>query len=287
MTPRWRSGVARIVIAFVLLLGAGNAAAEEDAEPATSEAASSPWEFDAMLYGWIPGTYGSLNVDGHRVAIDSTPYDVLKLVESGDALAAAGYFSLTYDRFTVFTDTFGGYGKVDVTEEIPTQLCTLQVRARDTLKFVIGDVGFAYRLGQWSLPHRQHPLTLGVYAGARYMYFSNDLEATAGVVGAAQKSANVFESFAWADPLIGVRWSVPVLDWASLEFRGDIGGFGASSDLIWGISSNFRLWLPWSPYSTKPFVAVGYRVTAFDRSNTDANIDLQMRGAVVGLGFLY
>src|SRR5262249_10668844 len=152
---------------------------------------------------------------------------------------------------------FGGYEELRVNEEIPTQLCKLSVRAKDKTKFVFGDVGFGFRIGRWTLPHRSRPLTLGVYTGARYAWLSSELGATGGVVGAAQRSANVSESIAWADPLIGVRWSVPLLDWASLDFRGDIGGFGASSDLVWGIVSMARVWLPWQPFETSPYAAVG------------------------------
>jgi len=32
-----------------------------------------------------------------------------------------------------------------------------------------------------------------------------------------------------------VRWSLPLHDLFSVSFRGDTGGFGASSDLIWGL----------------------------------------------------
>jgi hypothetical protein len=278
---------ARIAIVLLVLCGVGIAGAEADETPPTSDTAPSPWELDVMPYGWIPGTYGSLDVAGHTVKVDATPSDVLNLLFDGNAFAAAGYFELAYDRFSVFADTFGGYEEVRVNEEIPTQLCKLSVRAKDKMKFVIGDVGFGYRLGQWTLPHRSRPLTLGVYTGARYMWLSSELDATGGVVGAARRSANVFESIAWADPLIGVRWSVPLLDWASLDFRGDIGGFGASSDLIWGIVGMTRVSLPWEPFSTRPYVAAGYRVVAFDRSKSVDNVDLQFRGPIIGLGFTY
>lgn len=288
VTRRPGRGVVRIAIVALVLFWASVVGAGAPDETVGPDAAPSPWEFDVLPYAWAPGTYGSLNVSGHRVDVDVTPSDVLNLLFDGNAFAAAGYFGLAYDRFSVFADTFGGYAEVRVNEEIPTQLCKLSVRAKDKMKFVIGDVGFGYRLGQWTLPHRSRPLTLGVYVGARYMWLSSELDATGGVVGAAQRSANVFESVAWADPLIGVRWSAPLLDWLSLDFRGDIGGFGASSDLTWGLSSTMRAWLPWEPFSARPYVAAGYRVVAFDRSNNnDDNANLQFRGPVLGLGFTF
>ena len=83
--------------------------------------------------------------------------------------------------------------------------------------------------------HIAFPFQAGVPGAGIYM---------AGVSGGVHWSASAFQSWGWADPLIGFRWEVPVLDRLSLAFRGDIGGFGASSDLIWGIDSEVRYWLP-------------------------------------------
>lgn len=244
-------------------------------------------EFEALPYGWLPGMSGSVTVKGRTASFSLSPIDIWQVVEDGNAFAASGYFALSYDRFEVFSDTFGGYGEVPIDEHIPTRFCTLAVRGRDKAKFVIGDVGFAYRLGRWTLPDRKRPLTLGVYVGSRYMYFTNQLNATGSVVGGVEKSANVFETFAWADPLIGIRFSAPLLDWLSLDFRGDIGGFGASSDLIWGISTTTKVWLPWEPFSLHPYLALGYRAINFDRSNGVGSINLDMNGPTAGAGFVF
>jgi hypothetical protein len=241
---------------------------------------------DVLPYAWVPGTYGSATIKGNTTKIDVTPSDVLNLLFDGNAFAAAGYLSLDYDRFFLFADGFGGYAEVRVNETIPTQLCNLNIRAKSKMKFVIADLGIGYRLGQWTLPDRKRPLTLGVYLGTRYMWFLSKLDATAGVVHGAQRSANVEDDFAWADPMIGVRWSAPLFDWVSLDFRGDIGGFGASSNLVWGLVGDFRVAIPWTPVeSVHPYAALGYRAVAFDRSNTAGNIDLQFRGPLLGLGF--
>jgi len=248
----------------------------------------SKWEFEVEPYAWVTGNYGSVTVKGRTAHITVTPIDLYQLMEDGNAFGAAGYFSVSYDRFSVFADSIGGYAEESVTETIPTKFCTLSFRAKDKVTFAMADFALGYRLGEWSLPYRRRPFTLGVYAGTRYMYFGNQLNATGGVVQGKQGSANVFESFAWADPLIGVRWSLPLLDFLSLNFRGDIGGFGASSDLIWGLLGTVRLWVPWTPVkSLHPFADLGYRATAFDRSNSLGNINLQFRGPLAGGGFVF
>ncbi|TMA48710.1 MAG: hypothetical protein E6J81_04905 [Deltaproteobacteria bacterium] len=134
--------------------------------------------------------------------------------------------SARYDRWSVFADAVGGYAEEGVNERISTQLCTLSVAATGKLRFAMSDFSLGYQLGRWSLAGRWRPFSLGVYAGTRYMYFNVKLSARAGVVGAAQRAASASDSWAWADPLIGARWEVSVLDRLSLDFRGDIGGFG-------------------------------------------------------------
>jgi len=263
------------------LLATGTTGWAADDEP-------SKLEVDVLPYMWVTGTYGSATIKGNTTKIDVAPSELLSLLFDGNAFGAAGYLSLDYDRFFVFGDSMGGYAEARVNETIPTQLCNLTIRAKSKMKFVMADFGLGYRLGRWTLPDRKRPLTLGVYLGARYMWFLSELDATAGVVNGAQRSANVEEDFAWADPLIGIRWSAPLLDWVSLDFRGDIGGFGASSDLVWGLVGTFRVSIPWTPIeSVHPYLALGYRVVTFDRSASAGNIDLMYRGPLLGLGFVF
>ena len=97
--------------------------------------------------------------------------------------------------------------------------------------------------------------------------FYTKLSASAAVAGELGRNATVSDTFEWADPIIGVRWEVPVLDRVSAEFRGDVGGFGASSDLIWGLVAGVRY---------------------FDRSfDSGGGISMQFRGPYSGLGLLY
>jgi hypothetical protein len=258
-----------------------------DTATIAAKEAPSKWEFQAEPYGWIAGNYGSATVKGNTVQIKVTPGDVLNLLLDGDAFAASGYFSLAYDRYSVFIDSTGGYAEVSANETIPTQLCSLTIKVKDEIRFVINDFAVGYRLGRWSLPKRRRPLTLGVYAGTRYMHFGNETSVSVGVVQGVQKAAEVTETFNWADPMIGIRWSLPMLDSTTLDFRGDIGGFGASSDLIWGLVGAVRYWLRWTPYSLRPYLSAGYRVVVFDRSSSGDQIDLQIRGPTAGMGFTF
>lgn len=272
----------------IALCAAGWSSAGAAGDPDRADREAPRLRFEALPYAWVPGMHGSIAVKNTTVRVDVGPVDLLEMVFDGDALAAGGYFALAYDRFDVFVDSFGGYVETGVSQTIPTQFCcTLTIRAKSEMKFALTDVGLGYELLRLPLPERARPVTLGVWAGARTAYLTSELDARAGVVGGIQRAANVSESLDWADPLIGVRWSVPVLEDVALDFRGDIGGFGASSDLTWGLVGDVRWWAPWTPFDLSPYVVLGYRVIAFDRSPDGRVVDLQMRGPLLGVGVVF
>jgi hypothetical protein len=271
--------------AWTVGLGLMLLAASASAVPAEE---SPKWEFEFLPYVWIPGQFGTLDVKGRTAPIDVSVRDGLELATSGNAFLAAGYLSASYDRWSAFVDAFGGYAEVATTQKIPTRFCTLCIAARADLRPVFVDFAVGYRLGQWALPKRRRPVTLGVYAGTRVMHFGAHLTGSASAVGGPLHAADVSTSFNWADPLIGFRCEVPLLDRVSFEFRGDIGGFGASSQFIWGLLGGVRYWMPWTPWSTQPWLGAGYRGIGFDRDFGAGNsLDLEFRGPYAGLGILF
>src|SRR5262249_23212788 len=163
-------------------------------------------------YAWIFGVFGTVTVKGRTIDIASDVGDTWDLLTGGNAFAGSGYFSLGYGRWSAFVDSSGGYAEESVHEQVPTQFCTLSLQARTKLKYVFADAAFGYEVGEWSLSGRTRPVTLGVYAGMRYTWLWNKLSPTVGVVHGKQQSGTVTEAFDWADPMIGVRWSVPVFD---------------------------------------------------------------------------
>ena len=237
-----------------------------------------------------PGTFGSIQVKGRTADIDATLYDVLNLLFSGDAFTFGGYFAARYDRWNAFVDAYGGFENLGVKERIPTRhcTCTLQVAATADIRPVILDVAVGYQLGEWSLPERQRPISLGVYVGTRYTYIGTTLNVSGGPLNGTGRARQVSSSLNAANPLIGVRWEVPVLDQLSLDFRGDIGGLPASSRLIWGLVGDVRYWLSWEPFGSQTWLEAGYRVVAVEQDFGGGNAyDLQLRGPLVALGFTF
>jgi hypothetical protein len=78
---------------------------------------------------------------------------------------------------------------------------------------------------------------LDVYGGLRYW----DLESKVSLVGGGPLgqavTAKVSES--WVDPVVGLRYVVPLSERWRLVTRGDIGGFGLGSDFSWHVTAFF------------------------------------------------
>jgi hypothetical protein len=241
-------------------------------------------------YAWIPGSFGSVDVRGRTAHVSVTPLDLLETVFDGDAIGAAGYASVRWRRFHVFVDAYGGVAKTDQRVTVPTPRCALDLDAKVDMNQVFVDVGVGGDLGRWTLAGRRRPLTLGVYAGMRYVHLGTEIRASTEVRQLGLESrTNATVTFDWADPLIGVRFEVPLHDRLSLDFRGDIGGFGASSDLIWGLVGDLRYWMAWNPKGIRPWIGLGYRAAAFERSAGGGSdeVDLQFRGPVSALGIVF
>lgn len=72
-----------------------------------------------------------------------------------------------------------------------------------------------------------------LFAGMRW--WDNDIDVDVNtVILPGSASINIDQN--WVDPVIGVRWFNPLSDKWTLLLRGDVGGFGASSDSTWKIS---------------------------------------------------
>ena len=297
-----RSGRARlgwlVVVPVLLTLAQRNpCGAAERANDDTRDAKR--WELEVLPYVWIPGNTGTVEVRGRTARVDVSVKDSLDLATGGNAFTGSGYFELRRDRLFTYLDGFGGY--IDEHATVMRQLQSLRpltivgVDARVKLKPAFIDVGAGYRVGEWSLPNRKRPLTLGLFAGARYYYFYSRVRAAANVnvtlprqSAAVHRAVDTSKSFDWADPVIGLRWDLPLLDCLTLEFRGDIGGFTAGSDLAWNLVSGLRYWPSTTIFSAHPWIGAGYRALGYDYvATSDSEVDLQFRGPYAGLGLRF
>jgi hypothetical protein len=293
-----------VLLAFVLACCAtASRAAEHDTSGGTDEnTLLDGWQFDVEPYLWIPAVKGTVSADGRTAGVDVGFDEIFDLIGDGfSLLAGMAHFEARHARVAVFLD-FAGI-KLDTDDSAQLEqiespdypgLSTTRIKTKVHLKQdqIFLEFGAAYRLLELAMPQRARPFTLEALAGGRYMYYWTSVSAEAstkivGLPGGSQgvrQAASGHQTLDWVDPFIGGRFTVPLTDDIGFSFRGDIGGFGAGSDLAWSLVSNFMYDLPWHPYDARTWFAVGYKVLAYKYDTGNANIDLQYRGPAVGLG---
>jgi hypothetical protein len=138
----------------------------------------------------------------------------------------------------------------------------------------------------WPRRDGERPITVDVLTGGRFMYFyeSLSLRGTRGGVDRFVESTST-----WVDPFVGGRFSVPLVGALDVVFRGDIGGFGAGSQLAWNLIGGLQYALPWRPAGARTSVVAIYKALDFDyesgAQSDRVELELDLRGPAVGLAF--
>jgi opacity protein-like surface antigen len=242
------------------------------AGPATSESAlittppaSSPWEFRITPYAWLTAIDGSTGPTGFVSDIDAGFDDIFDVLE----MAAALQFEARYGRWGFMADAF--YAELGNSGTLPGPLKTNI------------DLDFEQFLGEASVFYRvsEAPRSfVDLYAGIRYNSISLDLEATSnGPI--LQRGDQRSGDKNWTDPIVGLRGQWNINDKWYLAGKGDIGGFGVSSDFTWNLQATVG-------YNFTECVSaeIGYRY--FDTDYDDGfTYDIAQAGLLLGLSFRF
>jgi hypothetical protein len=78
---------------------------------------------------------------------------------------------------------------------------------------------------------------LDVYGGLRYWDIDSKVSLTGG--GPLGQAVSAKDSESWVDPVVGLRFALPLSERWQLVTRGDIGGFGVGSDFSWHVTAFF------------------------------------------------
>ena len=223
-------------------------------------AASSAWEFRVEAYGWLTGLNGDIEIANIPVAVDESFSDLLDYLDVAAALqfeARNGRWGIVADGFYVELSNSGDLGDVRYSSaEFKSQQFLGELYG--TFRIAEGASGFC-----------------DVYAGLRYNYFSADLSAN-GV--SPTPDFDVSKSRNWTDPLIGLRGQWNITEKFFFAAKGDVGGFGVSSDLAWTLQGTFG-------YQFTPNVSseIGYRYLHTDYTDGGFKYDVAQAGLITGL----
>ena len=236
------------------------------AQMGSPAATNDGWTVTLVPYLWLAGITGTITTP---LGSSSGSANFGNVLSNLTAIPIMGAAEVRKDRFGLMADfiylsvksdvsTPGplfGDGKAKVTSAIGTALGTYRVV--DTPKQVL-DVG----------------------AGVRVYGLSTDLSVTPGIL---QQAASRSFSTSWADPLLAARYQARLGGGFGANFYGDVGGFGAGSEITWQLMGSLSY-----AVSDSIDIGLGYRHLAIDYKPTKrTELDLGISGPFLSARFRF
>lgn len=295
------AGVMSAALAGSGAWGADLSIPSPSAEPPVTS--SSGWTFQFTTYGWVPWLTGDATIAGREFGVDVGPSTIFKNLDYSQIPAWMSYFEARNGRLSLFNDIV--YSKLEGAGNFVKPIrrgpisATVDGNVQADYEQATVEAGAAYEV--WSSGSRGSPgsAALDALAGVRYWHqdasVSADLAATLtisgplGLAGLTVSGDRVFAksgSVDWVDPIVGARLRYQVAPSQELMLRGDIGGFGAGSDLSWQLIGTYG----WQMCTVGGLVLdgyVGYRALSVDYEQgsgvKEYRYDVLQHGPVFGL----
>ena len=249
-------GAMRFFYRWPLALWLAAAATANAQAPGTENPASAgtqKWAFSITPYLWAAGLDGDTGADGVGAEID-TGYRFFSLDNLDFALALG--VEAQKGRWTALLDAM----HVDFSDA--SESSPIAVDAQVSGGFV--ETSAAYRAGRVA--------GLELVVGARYVELESAVRLTPGPSAEADEG--------WLDPLVGARFTHAFNDRWSVTLRGDVGGFGVSSELVTNVAAVFGCRL--TDAATLRF---GYRFLQMDYDDDGFVLDAIAQGYAFGVTF--
>lgn len=241
-----------------------------DATAADTHAVTPPdtnndWSVDVVPYLWVVSYGGTFGLPGLPAGVQRTrtpSSDPLSTRVSGAALLTA---HVRYRDLGLFLDGAWLQLKTDG-DYPPVAYSGTEIKT---------DIAYGTLALSYQLPEVGH-LKTDLLAGTRIWGVKNQIELAPGTLPGFTTS----ESRSWVDPIVGARLRYDLTKHWFGTVLGDVGGFGAGSDLTWsvfgGVGYSFTHWFS---------ATVGYRYMHLDYKNARSKMDANLQGFLLGLGF--
>lgn len=245
---------------LVALAGTASPAASVD-ESAAKE--NSPWRFRLAPYGWLTSTSGTIGAGPLSADAGLSSSSILSHLQFGAMLDA----EIAYDRWSFENDLI--YARFTSSKDTPGNNYG---QLQGTLYELFWTSYLGYRV------IRTERFWADVQAGFRMASMGLNLELTPGT----RPGISRYWSRTWIDPVIGLRTRTNITDWLFIPLRGDIGGFGANSELTWqafgGVGFQISRWAA---------VVAGYRTLGYDYDQANFEYNVNTHGPLLGLEFTF
>ena len=223
--------------------------------PQTLLAETESWHYKLTPYLWNVNFDGNTSSGGNDVPID-TDYSFFTLDNLDNV------FSITFEanngRIGILFDGL----RARYSDSTSNMIFATQLAVE--LGFIEGAVSY--------MPSKfEH---LDFIGGVRYIFLDTQLVFTPGPTTEASQN--------WVDPLIGARYQNALSDNWYYLLRGDVGGFGVSSELVLNLLATIGY-----KFNNTLGLDLGYRYVSIDFKEDDFLYDVSMQGIVVGLGIYF
>ena len=223
--------------------------------PQASFAETTPWHYKVTPYLWKVSFDGNTSSGGDGVPID-TDYSFFTLDNLDNVFSIS--FEANNGRLGILFDGL----RARYSDNTSNMLFATQLSVK--LGFIEGAVSY--------MPSNfEH---LDFIGGVRYIFLHTQLVFTPGPTTESDHD--------WVDPLIGARYQNSLAGNWHYQLRGDVGGFGVSSDLVLNLLATIGY-----KFNNTLGVDLGYRYVNIDFKEDDFIYDVSMQGIVVGLGISF
>lgn len=254
-------------ILFLLLLPtvvlAGTETAQNVAVDETERTSDSPWRFRITPYGWLPSTSGSIGAGPLSADAGVSSSKIISNLQMGAMLD----IEVDYKRWSFENDLV--YAQLQSSNDKTQPFF-------GELKSTAYQVFWTSYLGYRVIDTKR--FTMDLQGGFRLVSLGLDLELTPGLLDGRSR----YYTRTWIDPVIGLRTRTYVADWLFIPIRGDIGGFGANSELTWqalaGVGFQISRWFG---------IVVGYRGLGYQYDQANFRYDVGTHGPIIGLDFTF
>jgi len=218
----------------------------------------SGWRFRVAPYLWLTSVSGTVGAGPLSADTDIGARDALSKLTFGAMILS----EIGYRRWSLENDVI--FAQFQTSKETPGPVF-------GALNSTLNQFQWTSLVGYRVLEMKRS--TFDLQAGFRMMSLGLDLELTPGLLQGASRSF----SRTWVDPVIGFRYRAHLTDWLFVIGRGDIGGFGANSELTWqvfaGVGAQISRW---------GALIAGYRAIGYEYNQAGFAYDVTTYGPVVG-----
>lgn len=256
------------------------------------------WTYVVTPYVWMPSIDGTSTIKGRSIDVDATFIDLLHRQIPKELFGLMGTLEARKGQVSIWTDLV--YMKVGASDSAarsrnvhPNVGGSLAASASVKFEMFIAEAAIAHELWHARGAAPGSATSIDVYGGGRFWWqkAEGSLALTAGLniadlaITEGRAIANSGD-VTWFDPLVGLRLRHHFSPGTELVVRGDVGGFGAGSNISWQAMG----YLNWEFARTQRAswnAMLGYRALYVDfekgAGNTLYEYDMLTHGPVIGV----